>query len=158
MQELKEIAFRVITKLIDKNISLSSAESMTGGYFAKTVTDVPGASKIFDRSLVTYTKAAKVDELGIDMNDINSYGVVSSKTAELMAKGLFIKTGTDICISITGVAGPGPNEGVLEGTFYIGLSYKGDVKACKYSIGELGREKIRETACIKMFELIEKLI
>jgi len=151
----KKIAEKVVKTLISKGITISSAESMTGGYFAKTLTDVPGASKVFDRSIVTYSKQSKCDELGLDINDINNYGVVSDYVAKAMSKGLFLASKSDVCIAITGVAGPGPDEGVEEGTFYIGLTVKGEITAYKYELGPIGRKKIRKQAVIEMFKLID---
>jgi len=158
MDELKEISERVVKELIEKNISISAAESMTGGLFAKTFTDVPGASQVFDRSLVTYSKRAKAEELNVNLKEISLYGVVSKEVANLMATGLSNKAGSKICVSITGVAGPGPDGNVPEGTFYIGVYSSNRCRVTKCELGSLGRDEIRRKACIKMFELVEETI
>lgn len=158
MNELKEISQRVVKELIEKNISISAAESMTGGLFAKTFTDVPGASSVFDRSLVTYSKRAKAEELNVNLKEISIYGVVSKEVASLMATGLANKAGSKICVSITGVAGPGPDGNVPAGTFYIGIYSNNRARVSKFELGELGRDEVREQACIKMFEIVEETI
>lgn len=156
MDELKELSERVVKELIEKNISISAAESMTGGLFAKTFTDVPGASAVFDRSLVTYSKRAKAEELNVNLKEISLYGVVSKEVANLMATGLNNKAGSKICISITGVAGPGPDGNVPAGTFYIGVYSSNRCRVSKFELGELGRDEVREKAVIEMYKLIEE--
>lgn len=159
MDDLKALAESVVLELIEKNITLSSAESITGGMFAKFVTDVPGASKIFDRSLVTYSNRAKSEELNVVMKEITMYGAVSKPVAELMAIGLERKTSSKICISVTGVAGPGPDEkGVPAGTFFIGLYVNNRARVRKFELGDIGRDEVRKTACLEMFKYIDMIV
>jgi len=107
-------------KLIENNITLSCAESCTGGLFADTLIDIPGISAVFDRGLVTYSNRAKMDELGVSAATLGKYGAVSRETAIEMAEGLQKKTGSDICISVTGIAGPdGGTEEKPVGLVYI---------------------------------------
>ncbi|MCQ2553964.1 MAG: CinA family protein [Clostridia bacterium] len=156
--ELKELAEKVVKTLIEKNLSFSAAESMTGGLFTKTFTDVPGASKVLDRGIVSYSKRAKAEELNVNLKEISLYGVVSKEVANLMATGLANKTGSKICISVTGVAGPGPDEGIPAGTFYVGLYSSKRCRVTKFELGDLGREEVRNQACYKMFELIDQTL
>ncbi len=159
MDELSVLSEQIVKELIDKEISLSAAESMTGGLFAKCITDVPGASKIFDRSLVTYSNRAKFEELNVILKEITLYGAVSKEVANLMATGLNSKCGSKICISVTGVAGPGPDDrGVPEGTFYIGLYANNRCRVRKFELGSSGRDEIRRRACIEMFKMIDMVI
>lgn len=112
--------------LLEKGLTLSAAESCTGGLFAKTMTDIPGISAVFDRSLVTYSNEAKMQELGVRAETLERFGAVSSETAIEMAEGLFRVTGSDICISVTGVAGPdGGTEDKPVGLSYIAMHVKG---------------------------------
>ena len=159
MDELKALSESVVKELIEKNITLSAAESITGGMFAKYVTDVPGASAIFDRSLVTYSNRAKAEELGVVLKEITLYGAVSKPVAELMAIGLERKTTSKICVSVTGVAGPGPDEkGVPAGTFFVGLYVNNRARVRKFEVGELGRDEVRKTACLEMFRFIDMIL
>lgn len=111
--------------LMKKGITLSAAESCTGGLFAKTMTDIPGISAVFDRSLVTYSNEAKMQELGVSPETLEKYGAVSGQTAREMAEGLYRASGSDICISVTGVAGPdGGTPEKPAGLSYIGMHCK----------------------------------
>ena len=153
---MKELFQTVLSCLLDNGITLASAESCTGGYFAKTVTDYPGISAIFDRGIVTYSDRAKIEELGVREETIAKYSAVSRETAEEMACGLFRKTGCDVCVSVTGYAGPVsaryPEEPV--GLFYIGLCLRGTCKVKEFRAGALTREAIRKTALTEMFRMI----
>ena len=109
--------------LMSRNITIAAAESCTGGQFGAALTDVPGISAVFDRSLVTYSNQAKMDELGVKAETLEKYGAVSEQTAIEMAEGVRQKAGTDIGISVTGIAGPdGGTEEKPVGLVYIGLS------------------------------------
>ena len=124
-EDLKDVVGRL---LISKNITVSCAESCTGGLFAGTLTDIPGISCVFDRGIVTYSNKAKMEELGVKEDTLETFGAVSSQTAAEMAQGLAEKTGSDLCISVTGIAGP--DGGSLQkpvGTAYVGIRWKGTV-------------------------------
>ncbi|MFH1654170.1 MAG: competence/damage-inducible protein A [Pseudomonadota bacterium] len=97
----------VMKLLADKKLTLSVAESCTGGMLSSLVTDIAGASHVFERGLVTYSNAAKEEMLGIPAELIAQKGAVSSDVASLMAKGIRERTKTDFGIGITGIAGPG---------------------------------------------------
>jgi nicotinamide-nucleotide amidase len=96
----------VASKLIGKKLSISCAESCTGGLFAATLTRVPGISDVFDRGFVTYSNQSKIEELDVKPATLEKYGAVSRETATEMAKGVFQATGSNICIAVTGIAGP----------------------------------------------------
>lgn len=155
-EELKDVTCKLLLK---KRISISCAESCTGGLFAKELTDYPGISEIFDRGIVTYSNNAKVDELGVSEETLAKFGAVSENTAGEMAAGLQAKSGSDLCISVTGIAGPGgcSNEKPV-GLVYIGLAYKGEVTAIKKQYRRAGREWIRSRAVLSMFEAIYDLL
>ena len=105
-EELHEVVGRA---LIEKNISISSCESCTGGMFAAKLVDVPGISAVFDRGIVTYSNRSKIEELGVSEDVLNKFGPESPEVAAEMALGLARITGSRLCISSTGVAGPGSN-------------------------------------------------
>ena len=122
-----EEIYEVLAKrLIRENISMSVAESMTGGLFAGKITDYSGVSAVFDRGIVTYSNRAKVDELGVSEATLEAFDAVSPEVAREMVEGLAKKTGSDLCLSVTGFAGPGGGtEECPVGTAFIGCSYKG---------------------------------
>ncbi len=126
----EELAEVVVKDLKNKGLTLASAESCTGGLFAASITDIPGASEVYKYGYVTYSEEAKCKALGIAAEDIDKYSVVSGEIAEMMAANLKEISGADIAISITGYAGPEADEGRECGEAYIGYAYK-DVVAHK---------------------------
>lgn len=103
--------------------TLAVAESSTGGLVGSMVTDVPGSSEYFDRSLVTYANRAKVDLLDVSRETIAEHGAVSEATAREMAIGVRDNAGTDWGVSTTGVAGPGGgSERTPVGTLFVGVA------------------------------------
>lgn len=148
-EELSDI---VLKKLMKKEMRLSAAESCTGGFFSKIVTDMAGASSIFDRGIVTYSNQAKMDELGVKQESLTRFGAVSEEVALEMAEGLYKKTKSDVCISITGIAGPeGGSEEKPVGLIFIGLCYKGECSCYKYQLRNSSRKYIRGNAVRHMF-------
>lgn len=154
-EELNQVVGR---KLIKKNISISACESCTGGMFASRLTDVSGISKVFDRSLVTYTYEAKMQELGVSAETLSEFTAESAEVAREMADGLYNVTGSDICISVTGLAGPDGNGMKDPGTMYIGLRYKGKTNVKEVFTGSNDRNKNRNYIVLHMFNMINKII
>ncbi len=147
----------VIDMLRERELTLTTAESITGGMLAARLTDVPGASEVFKQGLVTYCNRAKRKLLDVKKTTLKDYGAVSEKTAKEMAKnGAFI-TGSDICLSLTGIAGPDAAEDKPVGLVYIACSYNGKVTVQEYHLkGE--RAKIRESAVVKALTLLRECI
>lgn len=100
----------LVKLLKEKEFKISFAESITGGLLASQITNISGASDVLSESYITYSNYAKTKILGVKENTLNNYGVVSKEVAYEMAKGLKALTGSDVCISTTGEAGPNPNE------------------------------------------------
>jgi len=101
----------IIKKLLKRNISISIAESCTGGLLSSKFTSVAGISKIFNMGLITYSNKSKSSLLKISQNDLKKYGAVSHQTAALMVKNLQRLTKSKLCISTTGIAGPSGEQG-----------------------------------------------
>lgn len=155
----EELVQVVCDKLIDKGLTLSSAESCTGGLFAGTVTEVAGVSACFDRGLVTYSNQAKMDELGVKAETLEKYGAVSAETAMEMAAGLHKVSGSDVCVSVTGIAGPGGGtEEKPVGLVYVGLYYDGEVSYRELRLRNTGRKWIRYRSVLNMLDMINKSI
>lgn len=150
----------VVGKLLkDKNISISCAESCTGGLFAGALTGIDGISEVFERGIVTYSNRAKMEELGVRDVTLEKFGAVSKETAAEMAEGLREKTGSDLCISVTGIAGPGggsPEKPV--GLVYIGLCYLGKTDVIKTQMRNVSRNWNRNYAVLTMLHEIYKRI
>ncbi len=154
-ESLEEVVGNI---LMENNISISLAESCTGGLLSSMLTSIPGISKVLDRTIVSYSNRAKYEELNVPYEIINKYGAVSKETAMAMAEGLKKITKSDLCISITGIAGPG--GGTTEkpvGLVYIGFSYLDNIYYKKFNFNG-SREKIRKMTSLHALNLIRKII
>jgi PncC family amidohydrolase len=111
--------------LREKGLKIALAESCTGGLIASRITDIPGSSDYFEAGVVVYSNQAKQRFLSVPEQSIQAHGAVSKEVAEKMAEGVRRATGTDVGLSITGIAGPaGGSPEKPVGTVYIGLSAK----------------------------------
>lgn len=155
----EELVQVVAGELMKRGISISSAESCTGGMFASALIDIPGISEVFDRSLVTYSNRAKMEELGVKKETLEKYGAVSEEVALEMAEGIQRVSGSDIGISVTGVAGPdGGTEEKPVGLVFIGFAY-GDKKLCRKTFWNTrSRNTNRQYAVLNMLDVIRQNI
>ncbi|WP_349352895.1 MULTISPECIES: competence/damage-inducible protein A [unclassified Flagellimonas] len=144
--------------LKDRGMTLSTAESFTGGSIAERITKVPGASHYFKGSLVCYATEAKIKVLGVPQALIDGHSVVSEQVAIAMAQNVKEKLGTDFAIATTGNAGPTKGDSDVEvGTVYIGISGPKRTFAQKFVMGK-HRERVVEKSVNKAFELLYKEI
>ncbi len=120
VEDLEEV---VVTELKNRNLKLATAESCTGGLLASRITDIPGASEVFHMGAVTYANEIKTMLLGVPEETLRQYGAVSEQTARAMAEGVRKKSGNELGLGITGVAGPGGGtEEKPVGLVYLALS------------------------------------
>ncbi|MGD6962780.1 competence/damage-inducible protein A [Fictibacillus phosphorivorans] len=143
--------------LLNNQLTIASAESLTGGLFSKIITDFPGASAVYQGGVVVYSNALKQSMLKVPHNLITDHGVVSSECAEWMAEEIRKQSKTDIGISFTGVAGPDAQEDKPAGTVFIGISIGNQTYS--YSIKLAGSRKgIRERAVKHGFRYLNQLV
>lgn len=145
--------------LIDKKLTISTAESCTGGNVAKTLISNSGSSNYYIGGIVSYSNDSKINELKVKASTLQKHGAVSEETAIEMVKGVQQKFNTDIAISTTGIAGP--DGGTTEkpvGTIWIAIYYKGIASSKLLQIGDLGRENNIENTTIAVLNLIRKTI
>ena len=128
----------LVRMLTENDYTISFAESMTGGLLVSQITSVSGASKVLKESFITYSDDAKIKILGVSAESIKNYKVVSPQVAKEMAYGLKNISHSDICVSVTGEAGPNPSVGKV-GEVYIGIIYKD--KFYDYCLNLLGNRK-----------------
>lgn len=160
--KLDKTVSNVVKLLKQRNWKIASAESCTGGLVSEIITSVAGASSVFELGLCTYSNRMKNKFLDVPDDLLEKYGAVSSQTAEAMARGLHEKSGADVCISVTGIAGPdGGTESTPVGTVYIGFWFDGK---CFVRLPELwklddkSRKNIRLSAVRYALETVEKLL
>ena len=147
-----------INKLFrEKGRTLGSAESFTGGSFAKEITSVSGASHFFKGALVTYATEEKARILGISYKDIDEFGVVSKEIAAQMASNAKKLLNVDYCVSFTGNAGPSAMEGKPVGEIHIGVAFYDTTQVHSYLL-EGSREEIQNKAIDIAFDLLEQAI
>ncbi len=155
----KETLEESVIKLLKKyDLTVSTAESCTGGKIAATLVNVSGASSVFKEGYVTYSNRAKRKLLGVEKETLRKYGAVSEQTACEMALGGMDSAAADVCVSATGIAGPGggtPEKPV--GLVYIGCCVNGDISYRKY-IFNGNRSKVREQTVVKALTLLRDSI
>ncbi len=151
-------ANQLVELLTRKGLTIGSVESFTGGLFAKTITDVSGASKCFKGALVTYSEESKIKLLGMSKEFIDANGLVSWGVAKEMAiKGRRI-LGTDICVSFTGNAGPEVCPGDASvGEVYLAIYYLDKVWPIPLHL-EYDREKVREIAVNSVIDTVISIL
>lgn len=155
-----ELCEMVLEKLRKNNLTLSCAESCTGGLIAKSLTDIPGCSDVFYGGVVSYDNCVKMGVLGVKEETLKEYGAVSSQTAEEMALGVKRACSTNVGISTTGIAGPGgavPGKPV--GTVYIGIAINDTVESFRLNLGsDKSREVIRTMAVGNILSVLNNKI
>ena len=158
INSLTETAQKIGENLISKNITISCAESCTGGLFAAYLTSVSGISSVFECGIVTYSNRIKAEKLGVSAETLEEFGAVSSQTAIQMAQGIRRVASSDIGVSVTGVAGPDSSEGKKPGTVFIALSDGKETMSEKLDIEPKSRDYVREQSVHSIFKLILKYI
>ena len=152
---LNEVVVKLLKK---KGLKLSSAESATGGMFASFVTDVSGASSVFETSFVTYSNESKMRNLGIKAETIEKYSVSSKEVAEEMARGVISNSTSDIAVAITGNAGPDVYEGQHAGLAFIGYAFGNKVGTVTVDTNRNDRAWNRNYFKLKMMQTVYDLL
>jgi nicotinamide-nucleotide amidase len=120
---IEELSHALVHELIDAGRTMAAAESCTGGWIAKCVTDVPGASRCFAFGIVSYSNAAKESQLGVSARTLEEFGAVSEATVREMADGALRLSGADLAVAVSGIAGPdGGSEEKPVGTVWFGFA------------------------------------
>lgn len=143
---------------MERNLSISTAESCTGGLLGQNITSIPGASQIFSQGIITYSNSAKMQYLGVREETLKTHGAVSCECAKEMAQGMRRISNSDISVAITGIAGP--SGGTAEkpvGLVYISLAHKNGVCVKKFNFSG-SREKIRNYAVLNALNLVREYL
>lgn len=151
----------VVKALKEKHLHVALAESCTGGYVAKRITDVSGASEVFECGMCTYSNRMKQELLGVKAETLANYGAVSEETAREMAAGIRKISGAEIGVSVTGNAGPEPSEGKEVGLVYIAVDSDSLSEVFTLHVNRKdqdARETIRYLASSHAFSLILKAV
>ena len=153
-KSLEEVVFDILR---EKNLTLATAESCTGGLIASRLTDVPGSSEVFTQGWVTYSNRAKVDQLGVSEESLTRWGAVSEVVAVEMAEGALARSGSDVAVAITGIAGPG--GGTAEkpvGTAWLALARKNHTTVTEKVFHLRDRNGFKKAASQSALDLIRR--
>jgi nicotinamide-nucleotide amidase len=143
-EELRNLAEQLGECLTAKGIKMASAESCTGGWLAKVITDIPGSSAWFTASVVSYSNDAKQSLLGVSADTLSEFGAVSGETVLEMTEGLFSYTDANVAVSISGIAGPdGGSEDKPVGLVWLSWGKRGKAVFANSFHFEGGREDVR---------------
>jgi nicotinamide-nucleotide amidase len=157
--ELVAAARQVIDANRAAGLRVAVAESCTGGLVSAALTEIPGSSDVLEAAFVTYSNDAKTRLVGVSADLIDTFGAVSIAVAWAMARGALERSGADVAVAITGVAGPGGGtQKKPVGTVVFAVARKGaepeDIVADKRHFGDLGRGGIRLQAALCALELL----
>ena len=142
--DIQTLARQVIERSTTKGLSITTAESCTGGLVAGALTAIPGSSAVVDRGFVTYSNAAKTELLGVPADLIESHGAVSEPVARAMADGAVTRSPAQVSVSVTGVAGPGGGSADKPvGLVHFGAVGPGGPIHVEHRFGDIGREEVR---------------
>ena len=152
---MKNLANKLVKKLIQKKLNVSFAESCTGGMLSSTITSVSGSSKVFNVGLVTYSNKAKIDILKVPKKIISKYGAVSNECCLSMVKNLSKISKANISVSITGVAGPnGGTKLKPVGLVYIGIKKGNKIIVQKSLFKNKNRISIQKATTMKVLKIL----
>ncbi|HDK38270.1 MAG TPA: nicotinamide-nucleotide amidase [Thiolapillus brandeum] len=153
--QLEQLAIETAHYLTTLKLTMTTAESCTGGWIAKLLTDIPGASAWFERGFVTYSNQSKIDMLGVRADTLKFFGAVSEQVVLQMAQGALANSPADISIAVSGIAGPGggsPSKPV--GTVWMAwANNKGAVTERCWFAGN--REAVRRQTVIHALQKLE---
>lgn len=149
----------VVGKLLtDKKMTIAVAESCTGGFLGKLITDIPGSSAYFLGGVIAYSNDIKIKLLNVQAEIIRRHGAVSEQTASYMANGVRTLTGADIGVAITGIAGPdGGTPEKPVGLIYIGLTAAAKTEAKQFNFGKV-RERNRQRASYAALDMVRRYL
>ena len=156
---MKNLANKVVKKLLQKKLKISFAESCTGGMLSSIITSIGGSSKVFNLGLVTYSNKAKIDILKVPKKIIAKHGAVSKECCLSMVKNLSKISKTTISLSITGIAGPnGGTKFKPVGLVYIGIKKGNKILIKENLFKSKNRISIQKASVISSLKIINKII
>ncbi|MEO1493452.1 MAG: CinA family protein [Pseudomonadota bacterium] len=155
-EEIRALAVEVLDTCHAGGLMAATAESCTGGMVAAALTDIPGSSAVVDRGFVTYSNEAKAEMLGVPMALIFAHGAVSEPVARAMAEGALARSGADVAVAITGIAGPGGGTAEKpEGLVHFAAARSGQAtRHERVEFGALGRDDVRMRSVQQALEML----
>lgn len=158
-RQLEELAQKLGSRLARHGLVMTTAESCTGGWIAKVMTDIPGSSGCFDRSFISYSNESKREMLGVQESTLQAFGAVSEQTVREMVVGALQRSGASIAVAVSGIAGPG--GGTVEkpvGTVCLAWGREGREPVSARERLEGDREQVRRQAVAHALEGLLRLV
>lgn len=150
--------FDLLHRLEEKKLLLGIAESCTGGWLSKRITDVSGSSSVYWGGFIVYHNQAKVQLLGVSEDILNKHGAVSEEVVEAMVQGIFDKTPVDIAVAVSGIAGPGGGSKEKPvGTVWMSAALREGKSLCLKQIFKGDRDQVRRQAVDQLLDMLKDL-
>ena len=158
-REIKR-AEKIVAACREKGLSLTVAESCTGGLLAGLITEVSGASDIFGRGFIAYQNAAKTESLGVPELMIAKFGAVSAEVAEAMSAGALTAARADLAVGVTGIAGPsGGSTEKPVGRVHVATAVTGSPPTSKkFDFGDVGRSRVRLQSVARALQMLQQAV
>ena len=157
--DVKDLAQVCMEELLKRNLTMATAESCTGGLVARRITALPGASRVYRGGVVSYWTEIKAAVLGVPQETLDTYGAVSEQTARAMAQGARKITGAEVAVSVTGVAGPDPDErNNPVGLVFIGLATPEGTFCRRTESGRRRRDRIQDLAANHALDMVRRYL
>lgn len=154
-ETLEEVVVKLLSK---KGLTITTAESLTGGLIGSTLVNVSGVSEIYKEGFITYSDEAKMKLLGVSEDTIARHTAVSKETAKEMAEGGAKAAGADVCVAVTGIAGPdGGTKEKPVGRVYVACAYNGKTVVEEYNLSG-NRQKVRDNTVVKALDLVRRMV
>ncbi|SFZ82125.1 nicotinamide-nucleotide amidase [Devosia enhydra] len=152
--DIDALAREAVAALIARRLTVSTAESCTGGLIAGALTSVAGSSEVVYGGFVTYANEAKIAMIGVPWALLKSHGAVSKEVAIAMAEGALAAAGTHIAVAVTGVAGPGASEAKPAGLVHFALAGPDGVRHLQRQFSGLDRAGVRHATVVEALRMI----
>ncbi len=152
------LARQVVEAARAAEVQITTAESCTGGMLAAALTDIAGASAVFDRGFITYSYASKPEILGVNPETVKAHGAVSAEVVSQMASGALAHSDADIAIAVTGIAGPVEGSDKPEGRVWFATATPKRIEIEMQDFGPLGRANVRQAAVDYALSLLLKVL
>ena len=159
MDETLAAATALIKLCIERKLTIATAESCTGGLVAGALTAVAGSSAVVDRGFVTYSNKAKQQVLNVPAKTLRDFGAVSRQTAEAMAHGALAKSGVDLVVAITGIAGPGggSKDKPVGLVHFAAAARDGTSMHSAMRYGDIGRAEVRHKSVLRALNMLHEI-
>lgn len=157
--DIEQLATRIVTEFTQRNLTVATAESCTGGLIAGALTEVAGSSAVVDRGYITYSNTAKIEMIGVSNAVLMEYGAVSRQTALQMVDGALKRSGASLAVAVTGIAGPGGGSADKPvGLVHLAAkSRTGTLLHRDMRYGDLGRDGVRLATVKTALEMLVKV-